>query len=489
MRTARSKVAVVLVISTGFLAACQDATTPEPVRKIGGIAVSVVTSGPDPDEDGYNVTLNGAVKPAGELEPNGSLTLSAMPSGNYQIRLAGLAQNCTVDGSNPRTVTVVFGEITTAAFAVRCAAVGTVQITTTTSGSPADPDGYIVRAEGSGSSGTSVFLPAEGTANIRLAPGGYTVSLLGVSGNCNATVPDEATTREISVVPGTAIAISFAVKCDPVSVTQLAFVRDGRIYKVNADGTGLTRLTDGPADGSPAWSPDWRHIAFVRSSGRKDEWGGEFRDIYVMDANGSHLRLLADVWYYGRPAWSPDGREIAFSSRCDVQGCIQVVSADGNGQDVTRLGFERGWHESPAWSPDGAAIAFASDWVMFDDASDIFVTTRDGRRITQLTSGRGSRSTDWFGDPAWSPNGRKLAVVTNTCGQSCAGGIAVMNADGSGLTTLTTGSVSSPTWSPDGSMIAYSVHFGPTAWIEWFSADGSKTGVIVADGHSPAWRR
>lgn len=476
-----------LVLTSGIAAACDNATTPEPVRRISGIEVATVTTGPDPDDDGYIVTLNDAVKPAGELGPNGSLTLSSVPSGRHEIRLAGLAQNCTVDGPNPQTVTVVFGEITTATFAIRCVALGAVQITTTSSGSPVDPDGYIVRAEGIGSSDKSVFLPAAGAATLRLAAGRYTLSLLGVAGNCSASVPEHATTSEITVIAGTAMAISFAVKCDPVAVTVLAFVRDGRIYKVNADGTGLTRLTDRPADASPAWSPDGRHIAFVRNSGRKDEWGGDFKDIYVMDADGSHLRSLTDVWYYGQPAWSPDGREIGFSSRCGGDGCLQIVSASGDGRDAIRLGFERGWHESPAWSPDGAGIAFASDWAMFDDASDIYVATRDGRRITQLTSGQGSRRA--FFDPAWSPDGRKLAVVTTSCAQTCAEAIALMNADGTGLKTLTTGSVSSPTWSPDGSMLAYSVHFGITAWIEWISADGTKAGVLVTDGHSPAWRR
>jgi Tol biopolymer transport system component len=63
--------------------------------------------------------------------------------------------------------------------------------------------------------------------------------------------------------------------------------------------------------------------------------------------------------------------------------------------------------------------------------------------------------------------------------------IGVMNADGSGPTRLlATSGYAHPTWSLDGQVIA----FGSPSGIEWVSADGSARGLIVANGHSPAWR-
>jgi Tol biopolymer transport system component len=73
--------------------------------------------------------------------------------------------------------------------------------------------------------------------------------------------------------------------------------RDGNweIYLVNADGSGLQRLTNDPAeDGLPTWSPDGRALAFV--SRRGGSWG-----MWAMAPNGSGQRLLFAL------EGSPDG--------------------------------------------------------------------------------------------------------------------------------------------------------------------------------------
>jgi Tol biopolymer transport system component len=88
---------------------------------------------------------------------------------------------------------------------------------------------------------------------------------------------------------------------------------------MNADGSGLRRLTRNPAvDADPTWSPDGRRIAF------ESKRGGNF-DIYVMNADGSGQRRLTQSG--GDPAWSPDGRRIAFVG----DSGIYVMHADGSG--------------------------------------------------------------------------------------------------------------------------------------------------------------
>jgi Tol biopolymer transport system component len=281
----------------------------------------------------------------------------------------------------------------------------------------------------------------------------------------------------------------------PVTPDMLAFVseRDGNseIYVVNVDGTGLRRLTnDAGQDVDPAWSPDGRRIAF--SSDRAGSW-----DIYVMDADGSNVvrRTQAGAWN-SSPAWSTDGTKIAFSSLRDGQYGLYVMSVDGDWGNPTRVGFDRGWNTHPAWSPDGNRIAFVSDWRAFDMVYDVYVMKTDGSEITTLFEGPFFfvDGPIFYFQPAWSPEGGRIAVVV--CPYAWAdcypdASIAIANADGSGLKTLVkTSGFARPTWSPDGSTIAFSSR--PCSACEgelrYVTADGSRSGVIFANGHDPAWR-
>jgi Tol biopolymer transport system component len=310
---------------------------------------------------------------------------------------------------------------------------------------------------------------------------------VGVAGNCNVDQQSwPGGRRRVDIAPGTT-AISLAIACEAIPDDrlppggQLAFVRDGRIYRVNSDGSGLVRLTDGPSDAQPSWSPDGRRIAFTRRLGTTLR-----SDLYIMDSDGSNtVRRLAGGAFLGAgTTWSPDGKHIAFDcfpNTGSVEIC--VISADGDGTGATAI--ERtGYDGQPAWSPDGSRIAFVSDWAFYDFALDIFVMTLDSGSVTQLTDGQGDVG---FFDPAWSPDGRKLAVVSRGPAYDAGGPtkLLLLNGDGSGGTTLTTTRVASgPAWSPDGHTIA----FGTLLGIEWISADGSQRGLIVAEGSSPSWR-
>lgn len=95
---------------------------------------------------------------------------------------------------------------------------------------------------------------------------------------------------------------------------------------MNADGSGRTRLTEGPLRAHvPTWSPDGSRIAFA---------GIEPSGIHVMNADGSdQIRLTTDGFL---PDWSPDGTKIAlqtevFTASYPVFG-IDVMNADGTGR-------------------------------------------------------------------------------------------------------------------------------------------------------------
>ncbi|MBN1440882.1 MAG: PD40 domain-containing protein [Anaerolineales bacterium] len=123
------------------------------------------------------------------------------------------------------------------------------------------------------------------------------------------------------------------------------------LYKIHPDGTGLTRLTNTPdADESgAAWSPDSLQIAF---SGRSRTEAVGQGDIYRMNADGSGLvRVTSDDASEFDPAWSPDGNQIAYTSTRheanDGNYEIYLVNADGSGE--LRLTNNRTTDRWPTW--------------------------------------------------------------------------------------------------------------------------------------------
>jgi Tol biopolymer transport system component len=151
--------------------------------------------------------------------------------------------------------------------------------------------------------------------------------------------------------------------------------------------------------------------------------------------------------------------KVAFDRESD----IFTMNADGSGQ--TNLTGTTAVDFDPAWSPDGTRIAFASNQ---DPASnEIYVVNSEGTGQARLT-------VNAFDDrnPAWSPDGTKIAFTTMRDGN---GEIYVMNADGSGQTNLTNNpsNDSQPAWSPGGTKIAFTSARGGTDQVYVMNADGS----------------
>ena len=196
------------------------------------------------------------------------------------------------------------------------------------------------------------------------------------------------------------------------------------LWLMKADGTGHLRLTrDG---GFPTWSPDGSMIAFAPAGGSSGRsW------IAIMNADGSARRRLPHTEYGEYPSWSPDGKRIAFNSNLSGQAQMYIVDVDTSQVlDLSNVG-EGG---KVAWSPDGRSILFASHRDHSDNWTDIYVMRPDGSGVRRLTRGGGET-------PAWSPDGRYILF-------SGPGGLAVVRADGSGLTSLPVEGVGEPTF-PD----------------------------------------
>jgi TolB protein len=258
--------------------------------------------------------------------------------------------------------------------------------------------------------------------------------------------------------------------------------RDGNleIYTMNADGSGeILRLTNNPGkDGDPSWSPDGSTIVF------ETDRHGELFEIYSMNADGSGLRRLtisdtSESRYVNvEPVWSPDGSLIAFTSTRDGNAVIYTMKPDGSEQRqlVNMPG------QGADWSPDGASIAFFS--VDAENNFDVYVAAVSGGEITRLTTDAAKDE-----EPAWSPDGRKLAFKSARDGNP---EIYVMNVDGTEQVRLTNNPAddTEPSWSPDGQQIIFRSSRDGNDDLYTMFADGTGqvrlTSALASDGQ-PVW--
>jgi Tol biopolymer transport system component len=286
----------------------------------------------------------------------------------------------------------------------------------------------------------------------------------------------------------------------------IAFSADNQIYVMSADGSNLRRLTDGGplvSDHYPAFSPDGLRIAFTRL----DHYSSQY-SLCIVNIDGSGLQYLTSGYtVLSEPAWSPDGSTIAlihghdttlygyaFNSSCppeiyaiDVATHKQVSLTKGAGGT------------DPAWSPDGTRIAFSS---YRDENHEIYTMASDGSHVQRLTYTDGAEA-----EPAWSPDGKQIAYAANLiyaevgCGFIPTGrpsqigaqpsSIYIMEADGTNQTSLdVTGGGYDPTWSPDGSSLAF-VHSRKTdTQIYVTDARGMSLIQLTSDSEqktSPSW--
>ncbi len=212
-RVALRQAGLTLMVAGGALTALScgggDITTPT----TGSLAITTSTSGPEPDADGYAVTIDDATETA--IPASGTIQRDNLEPGTHSIRLTGIAANCTAAGENPRSVSVPSGEMVTVTFQLTCSATtGSLQITSATSGALPDADGYTMTVDGA-DRGTLV---ASGAVTLNgLLPEAHSVGLSGVAGNCQVQGDNP---RSITIVAGASVTAAFEVVCTaPPSVT------------------------------------------------------------------------------------------------------------------------------------------------------------------------------------------------------------------------------------------------------------------------------
>jgi Tol biopolymer transport system component len=175
-------------------------------------------------------------------------------------------------------------------------------------------------------------------------------------------------------------------------------------------------------------------------------------------SGGSGTQLTDALLEAARPDFSPRGDLVAFQSYAGGTFHIWVMKPDGTG--LRQITGGHGDDREPRFSPDGTKIAFASDRA-FNGSYDIWVVDLAGGALTQWTNTGGVTtppapvSVDEF-EPTWSPDGKKIAFVVG----SGATGTTLQARDAAGtqtvLATAAPGTrVNSPSYSPDGTRVAY----------------------------------
>ena len=282
----------------------------------------------------------------------------------------------------------------------------------------------------------------------------------------------------------------------PVAASHIAFVRDGDIWTIHADGSDARQLTRGSTtDALPTWAPDGETIAFVRCAEPC-----ETPSIELVPAQGGGVRTLlrdtipgADYSWVGGLAFSPDGRQLACadsygSTSSNAQHCRIVVIDLATGGTRVLLERENGFGTLDAswglsWSPDGTTLLVSQGGLDAEGGQTWLFRLADGG-LSKLPIADASHA-------EWSPDGASIVVSPYTQTRTR---ILVATPAGQVVRTLARGggwegapSVSQACFSDDGTWIAYTLdgRAGDGVWI--MKADGSGKRAVT-DGSQPAWR-
>ncbi len=365
------------------------------VATTGVVQITVVTTGTDPDPNGYRLLLDDGQQQG--LGTNATAFLQGVSGGDHSIMLDAVAGNCVVAGPNPRSVLVTVGGATRdtarATFEVSCAYVEKIAFQRDLY----EPQIGVVYADGSNA---------------------LTVAL----GSGPTWSADRAN-----------LAIA-ARECYYGYYYYGYYCYSIGLSVITTDGATVRRVTFDAPDVQPAWRADGSKIAFV--SYRTGRAG-----LAVVNPDGTGLApipLPPSVTGALKPAWSPDGTKIAFM--CDLSGNrdICVVNADGTG--FLQLTSDAAEDAGPAWNPDGSRIAFATQ--RYGAKYELALMNADGSNVVRVNP----LIAAW--DPSWSPDGTKIVFAENVCDQSgCRSrGLWVMSADATQLTRLTSEVDYAPAW-------------------------------------------
>jgi Tol biopolymer transport system component len=327
----------------------------------------------------------------------------------------------------------------------------------------------------------------------RLAIAGSTILAACDAGDTTApalTEADDIPAPSLSRGPTGQACVGCPVVTSHILYSRINLSGNRDIYIMNPDGTGRTAVSATIADETePAWSPNYTRAVFKKT--RKGAGAAQLNGLWTIAWNGTGpVRVTTDSADRGA-SWGKTNRIVFHSTRGNpltTANDIYTINPDGTG--LVRLTNNGADDRDPAWSPDGSKIVFASNRSPYSRGfvghMHLWVMNADGTGLKQLTTG-----TDNESQPAWSPDGTKIAYHYSN-------GIAVVFTDGTKDNSVWIPSTyngqswyaGEPTWSPDGQTIGYtSTHDGAYRVTTW-SPNFIRTLTPQGDQDQfPAWAR
>jgi Tol biopolymer transport system component len=256
----------------------------------------------------------------------------------------------------------------------------------------------------------------------------------------------------------------------------IAFVRDGDIYAMRADGSGQHILTGGPeVDARPQFAPNGHYVVFERRA-----TAGAPRDLFTVDIAGEGLHALTSTPADEHQAsFSPDGHAIAFVTSVAIAGggvADDVYSVRPSGAGLAQLTHTARVDEfSPRYFAGGIAYSRGQSGTGPGAYADVYTMRRDGTRVKPCVRGVGSADIEDI-----SPNGHTLLFRRDQ-------GLWVKPVGGGRarkLTEVADNSSTNAVFSSDGRRVAA---FVATDEIETLSAISVKDGrsTQLAEGFRP----
>ena len=185
-------------------------------------------------------------------------------------------------------------------------------------------------------------------------------------------------------IPASASAAGGAIVFSKVSEDHRKYEEEGKVLPPKAPEGGLfavkdrhlNQLTENPADSEPSFSADGHTIAFVREG-----------DVYVMRADGSgQKRLTSGAELDSRPLVSPNARIVVFERRTAAGGPRDLYTVSVKGGGAHAIAGSAGDEHEASFSPDSRTLAFVRTSAVGTGANDDIYSVRpSGAKLRRLT--------------------------------------------------------------------------------------------------------